>query len=185
MLVLEGSAEDLVLPVRSLAEDGRVGVVGTCRVLAEGRHIIVVFGEFPQVHHIDAAGLAGNREHTVVGELGFARLAALRGDENHTIGALGAVDGGGGGILEDFHTEDVVRVYGGERRDGGNLAVAEAPEAEVAAGVAAALHDYAVDYVERLGVSVYGSLSADADGGGGTRSSGSLHGGYTGRAALE
>ena len=147
--------------------------------------VVVVFGELAEVHHVDAAVLAGDREHAVVRELRVASLTVLGSDENDAIRALGAVNGRCRGILEDFHGHDIGRVNGRERGDGGNLTVSEATETEVTTGIAAALDDHAVNDVQRFRIGIDGRLAADADGGGGTRRTGGLHRGYTGSAALQ
>ena len=50
----------------------------------------------------------------------------LGGDEDDTVGTLGAVDGRCGSILEDFHADDIRGVEGRERGDGRNPSVSEA-----------------------------------------------------------
>ena len=164
VLVLESGAEDLVLPVGSLSEDGRIGVVGVCLDLADSGHIVVIFSEFPQVHHVDPAGLAAHGEHSVIGELRLAGLTVLGGDEDDTVGALRSVDRCRRGVLQDLHRDDVGRVDGGQRGDRGDLTVSEATETEIASRVASALDDHTVDNVERLSVGVDSRLSTDTDG---------------------
>lgn len=133
MLVLKGCAEYLVLPIGSLSENGRIRVIGICRQFTERHHIVVIFSIFTKVHHIDPAGLAVDGEHSVIGELRLAGLSSLGRDEYDTVRALGSVDRRGGGILKDFHTYDVGRVDRGQRRDRGDLTVAERAQTEVAA----------------------------------------------------
>ena len=185
VLVLQGGAEHLVLPVGTLAEDGGIGIVAVVVHKTLTGEVVVVFGELTEVHHVDAAVLAGDREHAVIGELRIAGLAVLGGDEDDTVRALGAVNRRSGRVLEDFHGHDIGGIDGRQRGDGGNLAVSEAAETEVTAGIAAALDDHAVDDVQRFRVGVDGRLTADADGRGGTRRTGGLHRGNTGGAALQ
>ena len=111
MLVLQGRLEDGVLPVGTLAEDGgvAVGLVGLGD-FALVHHVVIVFSELAQVHDVETFHLAVDGERAVVGELGLACLTALRGDEHNTIGTLCTVDGGGRGVLQDFHRHDVGRV---------------------------------------------------------------------------
>ena len=185
VLVLEGRAEHLVLPVGTLSKDGRIGIPAVVLDQAHVHHVIVILGKLAEVHHVDAAHLAGNGEHAVVGELRLTRLAVLGGDEDDAVRSLGAVDGRRGGILEDFHGHDVGRVDGRERGNGGNLAISEASETEVPAGIAAALDDDTVDDVQRFRIGIHRRLAADADGGGGTRRTGGLDRGDTRGTSLE
>ena len=186
VLVLEGGAEHLVLPVGTLAQDGGIGVKGIGGNFAQFYHIVIILSEFAEVHHIDAAGLAGHGEHTVIGELGIAGLTVLGGDEHNTVSTLGTVNGGGRSILEDFHAHDIGRVDGGQRGDGGNATVTQGiTQTEVSTGIAAALNDDAVDDVQRFSVGVHRGLTTNADRGAGTRSTGGLHGGNTRGAALQ
>ena len=125
MLMLQCGAEHFVLPVSTLAQDGRVGIEGVGRYLTERHHVIIILRVFAKVHHVDAAVLARYCEHAVVREFGFASLTMLGGDEHDAVGALCTVDGGCGCILEDFHADDVGGVDGRQRGDGGYLTVAE------------------------------------------------------------
>ena len=51
-----------------------------------------------------------HREVAVVGDLCLAGGRVLRGDEDDSVRGPGSVDGGGGGVLQDGDTLDVVRV---------------------------------------------------------------------------
>lgn len=165
--VLEGGLEDGVLPVRALPQQRRVGIVLVGRGgidLSRGHEVVVVVGELPQVHDVQAACLPAPGHHAVVGELRLAGLSPAGGDEDDAVRTLCAVDGGGGGVLQDFHRNDVAGVDGRQRRDGRHLSVAQRVAQSVRrAACAAALHDDAVDDVERLGVGVDGGLAADTD----------------------
>ena len=123
MLVLESGAEDLVLPVGTLPENGRIGVPGVGVYKSEIHHIIVILGEWAEVHHIDAAGLPRESEHSVIREFRISGLSVLGRDENDTVSALRSVDSCRGSVLEDFHRDDIGRVDSGERRDRGDLTV--------------------------------------------------------------
>ena len=165
VLVLEGRTEDGVLPVGTLSENGRITVVRVFADHADRMEVVVVFGELAQVQQVDAAGLALEGDHAVIGEFRIAALAALGGDEDDTVRTLGAVDRRRRSILEDFHAHDIGRVDGGQRGDRGDGTVAERiTQAEVGAALAAALHDDTVDDIQRFGVGIDGCLAADADG---------------------
>ena len=84
-----------------------------------------------------------------IGLVGVA--AALGGDDNHTVGCTGSVNGSGGGILEHGHALDVGRVDGVEVRCGDGDSVQN---------------------VERCGAGVDGVGTADYHGGGSTRLTG-------------
>ncbi len=186
MLVLDGGAEYLVLPVGTLAQDGRICIKGIGLHLTESNHIVVVLGELAQVHHIDAAVLAGHGHHTVIGELGVSGLTVLGGNEDDTVGTLGTIDSGSRGILEDFHAHNIGRVNGGQRGDGGHTTITQSiTETEVGTGITATLNNHAVNHIQRFGVGVHRGLATNADGGAGTRSTGRLHGGNTGGASLQ
>ncbi len=64
--MLDGRAEDFILPVRTLSEQRRICIVGAGCELADIYAVIEISSEFPEVQHIDAAGLLGNCEHAVV-----------------------------------------------------------------------------------------------------------------------
>ena len=185
MLVLERGAEHFVLPVGTDAEQRRIGIVCIGVRFAEFHEVVVELRPLAQVEHVDPDILLAHGHHSVIGDLRLAGLAVLGGDQDDAIGALGAVDGRRGCILEDFHADDIGRVEGGEGRNRGDLAVAQAAETVVPAGTAASLDDDTVDDVQRLGTRIDRGLTADADGGRGSRSTGGLHGGDTGSAALE
>ena len=186
VLMLEGCTEDGILPVGTLAEDGRIAVFLVLADHADRLEVVVVLGEFAQVQQVDATGLALQGDHAVVGEFRIAAPTALGGDEDDTVRTLGTVDSRRGSILEDFHADDIGRVDRGQRGDRGDGTVAErVAQTEVGAALAAALHDDAVNDVQRFGVGVDGRLATDADGGRGARSTGGLDCLDTGRTALE
>ena len=116
-----------------------------------------------EVHHIDAAGLPRESEHSVIREFRIPGLTVLGRDENDTISALRSIDSGRGSVLEDFHRDDIGRVDSGERGDRGDLTVTKCSQTEVPTGVTATLNDHTVDDVKRLSVGVDSSLSTDAD----------------------
>src|SRR5690606_1852727 len=96
--------------------------------------------------------------------------ASLRGDEDHPVGAAGAVDGGVGGVLQDLHRFDVARVDGGERVAGARVALSDRE---------------AVDHVERLAVRRDRVTAADAHGDACAGCAGVGDHLYAGRATLE
>ena len=185
VLVLERGAEHLVLPVGTDTEDGRIGIIGIVAGLADLHEVIVEFRPLAEVEHVDAHVLLAHRRHAVIGDLGLAGLTVLGGDQDHTVRALGAIDGRSGSVLEDFHADDIGRVEGSQRGDRGNLTVAQTAETVIPAGRTAALDDDTVNDVKRFGTGVDRRLAADADGGAGTRGTGGLHRGDTGGAALQ
>ena len=65
--MLESSAEDGILPVRALAQNGQVRIsVARIGHLTHCRQIIVECGIFPQIHHIQPFVLLGYCEHSVI-----------------------------------------------------------------------------------------------------------------------
>ena len=99
----------------------------------------------------------------VEGHLGVAGLAALGGDHDDAVRAAGAVQGVGGGVLEDRHRLDIRRV----------------DEVQVAV-IGHAVHDD-----QRRGVGGIGADTADGDGRGGTQLAGCVVDLDTGHAARE
>ena len=183
MLVLQCSLEDGVLPVGAQAEQRGVAVLCVGRTFALGHKVVVVLCKLAQVHHVEAFGLAVPCHHTVVAELGVARLSALGGDEHHAVGTLCTVDGGGRGVFQDLHADDVGRVDGRKGRDGRNGTVAQGI-AQAVGGTRRplALHDHAVNNVQRFGIGVDGGGATHTDGrrgAWGTRRLGGLHTGGT------
>ena len=186
MLVLERRTEDGVLPVGTLTQDRGIGIIVVGAYHAHGGQFVVILGELAQVQQADALGLALDGEHAVVGEFGAAGFTALGGDEHNAVSTLGTVNGGGRGILQDFHAHDVRGVDGGQRGNRGNGTVTQGiAQTEVCAGRTAALNDDTIYHVQRLRIGVDGGLTTHADGGAGTRSTGSLYCGNTGCTALE
>ena len=113
MRVLECSLEHSVLPVCTLTEDRRVRVVGvglTGNYPSVVYKVFIIFGILAQVHHVEALHLTVNRKRAVVAELSFASLTALGGDEHHTVGALGTINGGSRGIFQNLHRHDIAGV---------------------------------------------------------------------------
>ena len=175
--------EHRILPVGAGTQQGGIGKLGT--IVREG-HLVAVVGELPQVHHLQAGSLALYAVHPFIGELGFSCFPSLGSDEHHTVGTLCTVDGGGGGILQDFHREDVGGIDGGKRGDGGYGAVTQRiTQAKVGTTAAAALYDHPVNHIERFRIGIDGGLSAHANRNGGPGSTGGHHGCHTRCPALK
>ena len=186
MLMLKGGAEDSVLPVGTDAEDGRIGIVVIGFQQTYRREVVVVFRKFPQIQEADTAGLALDGDHTVIGEFSVSALTALGGDEDNAVCTLGTVDGRCRGVLQDFHRHDIGGVDGRQRGNGGNSTVAEGiTQTEGSTAGARNLDDNAINHIKRLCTCIDGRLTTDADGGGGTRSTGGLYRGDTGGTALQ
>ena len=158
MRVLQRCLEHGVLPVRTLAQNGGIRVVG---VGLAGNNpsvvdeVLIILGILAQIHHVEALHLTVDGQHAVVAELGVAGLTALGGDEHHTVGTLGTIDGGGGGVLQDFHRNDIRGVQRRQRRDGRHLTVAQTvAQTVVGTTLATALHNDTIDDVERLLVGI-------------------------------
>ena len=127
---------------------------GVAAVLHEVLHILL------GVHHLRDAVQALGGQLVAVGDLAFSLAPAGR-DHDHAVAGLGAVDGGGGAVLEDFHRLDVVGVDAGD-------------------GIGpAAVHD-----IQRIGRTVGGD-AADLDGRRGARAGGGGHDLHAGRLALQ
>ena len=107
-----------------------------------------------------AQGLQG--EAAVVGDVGGAFLTTLGGDEHDTVTGLGAVDGGGGGVLQDLHGFDHRRIQ-----------------------VLDVVHLQTIDDEERSDVAGVRGITTDADVGTGTRSTGGVDDLDTGGLTLE
>lgn len=78
-----------------------------------------------QIHHIQTLCLALNGKHTVISKLSLTRLTTFGRNQNHTIGTLRTLNGGCRSIFQNFHTDDISRVDGGKRRNGGNRAITQ------------------------------------------------------------
>ena len=188
VLVLEGCLEDGILPVGTHAQQRDIAIVGVLLHATEtrGDEVVIIVAKAAQVEHIQPFGLAAHCHHAVVGEFCLTRLAALGGNQHHTVGALCAVDGSGRSVFQDFHAQDIRRVDGGQGRDGrGRTVIERIAEAERSAAGVSALHNHTVDDIQRLGIGVDGGLSAHADGRCRTRSTGSLHSRHTGGTSLQ
>ena len=114
------------------------------------------------VHNIKVLGEGGELELVVVENLALALLTGLGGNEDNTVTGFGTVDGGGGGILEDFHGLDHFRIQ-----------------------ILDVFHLQAVHDEERSEVTGVRGVTTDADVGVGARSTGSLDDLHTGGLALE
>ena len=101
-------------------------------------------------------------EAAVVGDVGGAFLAGLGGDEHDTVTGLRAVDGGGGGVLQDLHGFDHRRIQ-----------------------VLDVVHLQTIDDEERSDVTGVRGITTDADVGTGTRSTGGVDDLDTGGLTLE
>ena len=112
MLVLQSCAENGILPVGTLAQYAGVAQCGISCGTTLGHHVIIEFCKLAQVQHVNALTLMLPGYHTVVAELGFARLTVLGGNQYDTVSTLGTIDSGGRGVLQDFHRDDVGRVDG-------------------------------------------------------------------------
>ena len=152
LAVLEEFGVGLVEDVELEALGDEVGIGVSCSSL-RGVAIVVLAvvleGEPLDVHELTCVGEVVLGDTTVVGTGGGAELdrhaalvALLGGDEDDTVGCAVAVQGGGGGILEDGHGLDVGRVEVGEVTAVGN----------------------SVDHVEGRGATVDGTVTADHDG---------------------
>ena len=144
----------------------RVGVRGGSavqdRLVVDG--LVVGLVELLRVHGV--VQLQGVRVQTplgVEGHLRVAGLAALGGDHDDAVRAAGAVQGVGGGVLEDGHRLDIGGV----------------DEVQVAV-IGHAVHDD-----ERGGVGGIGTDTADGDGRGGAQLAGGVVDLDTGHAARE
>ena len=185
MAVLESGLENGVLPVRSLTQDAGVGEGGIGFGLTLVDEVVVECCKSAEVEHVETLGLTVDGEHAVVAEFGITRPAVLGGDEDHTVGTLGTVDGCSRSILEDFHAQNVGGVDGREWRYGAYGTVSEGvAESEVGTALSAdGLYDDTVDDIERFSLGVDGGGTADA--GAGARGTGSLYGRHTGCATLQ
>ena len=106
-------AEDLTIPVcigrTQLGSEGiavgRTDRIGLGHVVAE-----LVGG-----HDVEPVGIVAEAEAAVVGDLRFAGVTLLGGNDDNAVGGTGTVDRRGGRILEDREALDVVGVDGLER----------------------------------------------------------------------
>ena len=111
VLVLQSRTEDGVLPVGTCSEKRWVGIVRVAVTdFANAYKVVVILGILAQVHHLKSLGLARKREHTVVVDLCIAGLTPLGCNQHDTVCTLGTVNRRCGGILEDFHADDIGRV---------------------------------------------------------------------------
>ena len=106
MAVAPGGDEDFLAPVHVEAVVFGILEGLVAQVTASLLEIDVVGG----VHDVQFAGQAGEGELTVVEDTAFALLTGLGGDEHDTVTGLGAVNGGGGGVLQDLHGLDHFRI---------------------------------------------------------------------------
>ena len=116
MLVLQGCAENSVLPVGSLAQQTWVTQRLVLRSATLCHHVIIEFSKLAQIQHVDALGLALPCHHTVIGEFCFTRLTMLSGNQHDTVSTLGTIDGCCRGILQNLHRDDVRGVDGRKGR---------------------------------------------------------------------
>jgi hypothetical protein len=96
-----------------------------------------------------------------------ARCAALGGDDDDAVGALGAVDGARGGTLEDLDVLDVRRIEVRDAIDRLILAIGDAAAGagqRVEAAVHCAIaHEHSVNHIERAGVRIDRRHAAELD----------------------
>ena len=114
------------------------------------------------VHDVELVGEGGIGVLVVVEHLAVTLLTGLGGHEDDTVTCLSAVDGGGGGILQDLDGLDHFRIQ-----------------------VLDVVHLQTVHDEERSEGTGVGGVTADADGGAGTRSTGRVDDLHTGGLALE
>ena len=134
-------------------------VIEAVRGRRAGQHHIVHI--LLRVHHLGQVRDILDRVLEVVEHAAGALLAGLRRDEHDTVTGFDTIDGGGGGILQDFDGGDGLRIQ-----------VADVIDLE-------AVHDH-----QRGRPGIRG-ITADLDGGGGTRRTGSVHDLDAGRLALQ
>ena len=99
-------AVEVVVPVEGIAEAVLVRV-----------HLVVHgcapegFTEFLGVHDIELVDVGGDCDGGVEGDAHLAALSFLSGDDDHTVGSAGTVDGRGGGVLQELDALDVIGVH--------------------------------------------------------------------------
>ena len=159
VVLRNGRAENLVHPVR--ARNDRLGVLeiggnGHARILVG---LLAQLGKLLAVEQI--IGLLGGLERERGAETHLPRLlaAALRRDEDHTVGTACTVDGRCRGILQHLDRLDIVRAEARERVDDQTLAL----------GHRLADQGHTVDDVQRLVRTVDRARTADADRGAAAR----------------
>ena len=129
----------------------------------------VVLGVVGPGHPVQRFGFGIVRQRVVViGEVGetgaglevggqLPGLAFLGGDQDHTVGGAGTVEGSRGGVLQDGDGLDIARVEEVHRAGG-----------DVSGGIVTTGGRYAVDDVERLVAGIEGAETTDGDVGLGT-----------------
>ena len=140
MALAETGLEHHVLPVGIGILEGRFGIQARFHP---------VFLELGGVHHLDVLHGGHPGELVVIEYAHVVLVTALGGDEHHTVTGLGAVDGGGSGILQ--HLDGL---------DGFGIQVVDV------------LHLQTVHQDERVRGRVGGGITADTEAGAGARSGG-------------
>ena len=106
-----GPLEQGVLPVGALAQCGRVGQLGIGDEAGRGAAFVHQDGVLLGVEQANLLPGLLNAVVGIVGHLGRLALGALLGrHEDHPVSTPRAVDGGGGGVLQDGDALDVGRV---------------------------------------------------------------------------
>ena len=156
--VAPGGDEDFIAPV-----DIGLAVVVALQVSVGEITVGLTEGDvFGSVHDVELIGQGGILELVVIEHLAITLLTGLGGHEDDTVTSLGAVDGGGGGILQDLDGLDHFRIQ-----------------------ILDVVHLQTVHDEERSEGTGVGGITTDADGGAGTRSAGSVDDLDTGGLALE
>ena len=91
--MLEGCAEDFILPVGTLSEEGRSSVIWIGLVdFAAFHESVVEFCILAEIHHVQTGRLPRKSGHAVIGDLGIIFLTMLCSDEDYAVSSLCSVD---------------------------------------------------------------------------------------------
>ena len=142
VLVGQRRLEYGILPVGTLAQQAAVDEQRIGRSLAHAYIFIIVVGILAQVQNVETLRLTVDGKRAAVRELGVASLTMLGGNQDDTVGTLGTIDSRGRGVLQNLHRDNVLRVDGRQRRNGGNAAVTQS----VAQTIGVTSQTLALDY---------------------------------------
>ena len=127
---------------------------------------------FVAVQHRNRIGFHFGRELRRKRKTGFASAALFGGNQQHSVGSAGSVNRGGGSVLEDLYTFDVVRVEIEHIRVIFVIGRGKVKRIVDICGIG-----HSVDYNQGIGIGIQGGRSANPDGafGSGVASGNDIH----------
>ena len=159
VFLLEACAQGLALPVITLSGIGKV--VTQFSVLIQFMpDVCPLLG----VQEVQFPGDATPSERGVITDVVFAVRALLGGDDDHTVGTTGTIDGCGRHVLQHLDALDVRGIQERQRVEGGVARFGTS-----ACRCRIVIHDESVDHIEWFVTAGDGVSTTDADDAGSTR----------------